>query len=70
MCGDVESLAVVGNPQYCMGPIAAQLDVRMDGLCVLDDILQGLLSDPVQRDLHMLRQLAVRAADPHRHLGD
>jgi hypothetical protein len=37
---------------------------------VLDDVLQRLLSDPVQRDLHVLGQPAVAGDDAHPHLGN
>jgi len=37
---------------------------------VLDDVLQRLLSDPVQRDLHVLGQPSVVSVDSHRQLPD
>ena len=50
--------------------VAAQFHVGHGGTGVLDDVLQRLLGDPVQRDLHVLGQPAVAGDDPHLHLGD
>lgn len=65
-----EAAAVVGNAQERVPAVAGQPDLDPAGLRVLDSVLQRLPGGAVQRDLHVLGELAFGGVHPDIELPD